>query len=240
MPVTAADLRTYVVNLPRRGDRRRRMQETLPHELNAVYTSDWRNTFDGHELTRGGLEAAGYRLFPWRISSGNPWWSRPLKLGEIGCTIAHISCWNDAAANTGEPYILVLEDDAVLTPGFLPALLHQIDQIEVPFGLMYLGRFPLEPDRPVAPGLVSPGYSHCTFGYLLTRSALKAVLALRLDQAIVPVDEFLPCLYVDHPRTDLRRRFPRQFAALAFEPPLVTQLPKEQAGSDTEASDFVT
>jgi glycosyl transferase, family 25 len=87
--------------------------------------------------------------------------------------------------------------------------------------------------------VVEPGYSHCTFGYLLSRGALGRLLAVGLERAIVPIDEFLPALYCDHPRPDLRARFSRQLGALAFDPPLVTQLPKQQAGSDTEDSDFV-
>lgn len=216
------------------------MERTLPTTLYARYTSDWDLAFDGRELTRATVEQAGYRIFPWRIDSSNPWWSRPLKLGEIGCTIAHLACWTDAAKNSDKPYILILEDDAVLPSDFLPRLLDTVDRIDIPFDLLYLGRFPLEPDLPAAPGLVHPSYSHCSFAYLLRRSALKNILALRLDQALVPVDEFLPCLYIDHPREDLNARFPRQLTALAFEPPLVTQLPKEEAGSDTEDSKFVS
>lgn len=55
----------------------------------------------------------------------------------------------------------------------------------------------------------------------------------------MPVDEFLPALYHPHPRQDVRRRFPLRLRALAFDPPLVTQRPKTEAGSDTEASAFV-
>jgi glycosyl transferase family 25 len=139
--------------------------------------------------------------------------------------------------------ILILEDDAVLAPNFLEEFLgglRQLGQSEPPngFDLLYLGRYPLQPGQPARPGFVAPGYSHCTFSYLVTRRALGVLLETRLDQAIIPIDEFLPSLYVDHPRPDLRARFPRQLIALAFEPPLVHQLPKSEAGSDTEDSDF--
>jgi collagen beta-1,O-galactosyltransferase len=33
--------------------------------------------------------------------------------------------------------------------------------------------------------------------------------------------------------------YPKRLRAYALEPPLVTQLPKDEAGSDTEASAFV-
>lgn len=64
------------------------------------------------------------------------------------------------------------------------------------------------------------------------------MLSSRLEDALIPVDEFLPALYLDHPRADVRRRYPRRLHAYAFEPPLVADLPYEEAGSDTEASEF--
>ncbi|WP_322753063.1 glycosyltransferase family 25 protein [Frankia sp. Cas3] len=219
------------------------MTSTLPPELKVTFTSDWSGPFDGHDLTRNHLDAAGYTLFPWQIESDNLWWARPLKYGEVGCTLAHLACWRDAAQTGDEPFVIVLEDDAVLLAAFLEQLLAGLHRLtrRGPFDLLYLGRFPLEPDhdRPVLEGFVSPAYSHCTFGYLLTRPALDLVLATHLEEAVVPVDEFLPSLYIDHPRPDLRARFPRQLTALAFDPPLVSQRPKGEAGSDTEDSAFV-
>jgi collagen beta-1,O-galactosyltransferase len=215
------------------------MTRILPRELEPVFTSDWDGLFDGADLDRRRLEAAGYRTFPWRIDSSNPWWSRPLKLGEIGCTLSHLACWQHADA-TGAEHVLILEDDVVLSPAFPTGLLTSLRELDGRrFDLLYLGRYPLGPDKPARPGLVSPGYSHCTFAYLLRRSALRPLLDARLDQAIVPVDEFLPSLCIDHPRADLRARFPPQLTALAVAPPLVRQLPKQIAGSDTEDSAFL-
>lgn len=50
----------------------------------------------------------------------------------------------------------------------------------------------------------------------------------------------LPALYMNHPRPDIRALYPPRLRAYALKPPLVTQLPKDEAGSDTEASAFVT
>jgi glycosyl transferase, family 25 len=217
------------------------MEQVLPTGLSATFTSDWEGPFDGGDLTVAALERAGYQLFPWQIDSDNPWWSRPLKYGEIGCTLAHLACWQHAVECGTEPFIVILEDDAVLCPDFVGQLLAGLSRIAArqTIDLLYLGRFPLKPDQPALPGVVEPGYSHCTFGYLLSRGALGRLLAAGLESTIVPIDEFLPALYCDHPRPDLRAHFPRQLDALAFDPPLVTQLPKQQAGSDTEESDFV-
>jgi glycosyl transferase family 25 len=241
--ITTAELRTYVINLPRRPDRRAWMVRTLPTDLPVTFTSDWTGLFDGRDLTRKQLELAGFKLFPWQIESDNPWWNRPLKYGEIGCTLAHLACWRHADEISGEPFIVILEDDAVVKPTLLDELLDGLRRAfsNGPFDLLYLGRFPLEPERelPVATGIVSPAYSHCTFAYLLTRPTLDLLLATHLERAIVPIDEFLPSLYMDHPRPDLRARFPKKLKALAFEPPLVRQRPKRDAGSDTEDSGFI-
>jgi glycosyl transferase, family 25 len=241
--IPLADLRTYVINLPRRPDRRAWMSQTLPPDLPVTFTSDWSGPFDGHELTRKRLEDTGYQLFPWKIESDNPWWSRPLKYGEIGCTLAHLACWRHAAQTGDEKFIVILEDDAIARPTFLDDLLAGLSRLvsDHPVDLLYLGRVPLEPqeDQPAAAGFVSPAYSHCTFGYILARPALDILLATHLEHAIVPIDEFLPSLYIDHPRPDVRVRFPKQLKAFAFDPPLVRQCSKEEAGSDTEDSDFV-
>jgi collagen beta-1,O-galactosyltransferase len=217
------------------------MTDVLPSQLRATFTSDWELSHDGRDLDQVRLDEMGYGLFPWRIDSPNPWWARPLKLGEVGCAIAHIACWSHAAnLDRGRP-ALVLEDDAVLVPDFMDRLQTGIADVDRSGGvdLLYLGRQALEQDRPAIPGFVSPGYSHCSYAYVVTQSALNRMLEARLERSIVPVDEFLPALYMDHPRPDVRSRFPRRLTALAFEPPLVLQLPKQEAGSDTEDSYFV-
>lgn len=220
------------------------MERLLPRQLQATFTADWAGPFDGRDLDPDHLARTGHLLFPWRTESTNPWWGRPLKLGEVGCTLAHLACWRRAAARR-ESLVMILEDDVVLCPDFLQKLTEGLERLRAgrshAFDLLYLGRQPLSPDgpEPDPPGFVTPGYSHCTFGYLLTRRAVRILLGARLQRSIVPVDEFLPSMYVSHPRPDLRARFAPRLTALAFDPPLVRQLPKREAGSDTEDSPFV-
>ena len=240
--MTDSEIATYVINLPRRTDRRAWMEARLPADLHATYTSDLDITIDGRRLTPTGLRVAGATLFDWCIDSDNPWWNRPLKYGEIGCTLAHLASWAHAEENTVARYILVLEDDADPASGFVADLVAGLDRLYwqgEPFDLLYLGRFPLEPDEPAIPGFVRPGYSHCSFAYLITRFALRTLLSAGLADAVIPIDEFLPAMFLPHPRGDVQARFPPRLAALAFELPLVAQRPKVEAGSDTEDSDYV-
>jgi collagen beta-1,O-galactosyltransferase len=152
-------------------------------------------------------------------------------------------CWQKAAGDAANP-ALILEDDIVLADHFaarLQSCLTRLWMADPHWDLLYLGRWPLDhEDSRVAEGIVHPGYSYCTFGYLLSASGLRTVLSCEFERALIPVDEFIPALYMDHPREDIRSLYPKRLKAYALEPPLVTQLPKDEAGSDTEASAFVT
>lgn len=236
-------MKTYVVNLKRRTDRRARMERVLPATWHVRFTADWDGPMDGRSIDPDDLP--GFTLYPWAVPSENPWWSRPLKLGEVGCAISHWMCWQRAAAEGAAP-ALFLEDDIELVDQCaerLRSALARLEAVDPRWDLLYLGRWALNhedhEDRAVTDGIVRPGYSYCTFGYALSASGLDAVLGCGFERALIPVDELLPALYLDHPRADVRSRYPKRLRAYALEPPLVTQLPKDEAGSDTEESAFV-
>lgn len=246
MVVNASDLRVYVVNLRRRADRRARMTRVLPQALSATFTSDWEGPFDGRELSIEALSNAGCELFPWPIASDNPWYARELTSGELGCALSHLWCWRDAAVRS-EPYAVVFEDDIEFAPDFTSRLLTALG--DLPDGqadLIYLGRCRRDPDEPPSPdrnlpaGLVVPGFSYSAIGYLVTQAGLAALLTADLGRALLPVDEFLPTLYTSHPRADVRARFPHRVPALAFEPPLVWDVPGAEADSDTRRSGAIS
>ena len=152
----------------------------LPASWDVQFTSDWDGPMDGQTIDPGNLP--GFGLYRWEIPSDNPWWSRPLKLGEIGCAISHWLCWQRAAADGADP-ALILEDDAVLTRHCaerLQARLARLTAIDPRWDLVYLGRWALDgEDRPVTAGIVRPGYSYCTYGYLLSPSGLRGGARLR-------------------------------------------------------------
>jgi collagen beta-1,O-galactosyltransferase len=236
-----AHLKTYVVNLKRRADRRAQMERVLPPTWDVQFTSDWDGPMDGQAIDPDDLP--GFGLYPWEVPSDNPWWSRPLKLGEIGCAISHWMAWQRAVTDAANP-ALILEDDVVLGEHFavrLQSCLTRLWITDPRWDLLYLGRWALDgEDRKVTDGIVQPGYSYCTFGYLLSPSGLRKLLGCGFERALIPVDEFIPALYMDHPREDIRSLYPKRLRAYALDPPLVTQLPKDEAGSDTEASAFVS
>ncbi len=241
--VTSPPLRelveVFVVSRPSRSDRREAIASQLTDcQLPTHFTSDWGESFDWTTFEPRLLSEL--QLFPWRIPSDNVWWSRELKLGEIGCSLAHDACWR-RFLNGGADVAIVLEDDAVLTAGLsylstcTLALLRGSG-----WDLCYLGRVPMAADQPSRPGLVRPGYSHCTYGYLLTRHAAEQLVATSIRQNMMPADEFIPAHYLWHPRGDVAATIRPTLVAFAREPAVVLQLAKETAGSDTEASPFLS
>jgi len=232
-------IKCYIINLKRRADRRCRMEKDLPPFLHSEFTTFWEDSLDSVDINEVTLRNFG--LFPWKIDSDNKWWNRPLKKGEVGCSISHWLCWG-RAINTNYDYFLILEDDVFFSAIFEEALNWSIQQLNIndpSWDLLYLGRVPLEKDKNFIDGIVRPGYSHCTFAYVLTLPGIQKLISAEFEKSLIPVDEFLPAMYIDHPREDVRKRYPRKLSAYALSKDIVFQLPKSLAGSDTEDSDFI-
>lgn len=231
---------TFVVNVARRPDRRQRMNRILPANLDSEFTTDWELNYDAHTLDTCPPDPFG--LFSWEIESENKWFNRPLKKGEICCSIAHWAVWQRIADEDLE-FSLILEDDIWFVPGFvdeLAGVLSELRAIDPKWELLYLGRVSLEDDRDqVTESLVKPGYSHCTYGYMISQRGAQKLISTNFDQDIIPVDEFLPAMYIKHVRGDVRSRYPPQINAYAVSSDIVGQLPKEIAGSETENSEYV-
>lgn len=233
------NISTYVINLKRRADRRRRFANTVPAGLDPVYTSDWDRVCDARDLERVGLDKIGVGLFPWQIESGNPWWNRPLRLGEVGCTLAHLAVWEHAAEASRTEYVLVLEDDVQLSRSFksdLELLLASLENQDTPIDVLLLGRRPMATDRALIPGVVQPGYWFGAYAYVVKSTSLRILLGAGLAEAIIPVDEFLFAMQSEHPRADVARKYWSRLNLAAADPCLVAHRADMNADSDTENS----
>lgn len=224
------------------------MEQMLPSDLDATFTSDWEGPLDGREIDQGSVK--DFRLFSdWRITSTNQYWNRRLKKGEIGGSISHWRCWKDAAERNADRAVF-FEDDIRLVEPFTERLYHAIQTLETRYrewDLLYLGRFrkkpnmppPLAKDRRVNDELVRPGFSYGAHAYVLNRSGIQKILAVGFENDLIPIDELLPALYIIHPRPDVARRYRPILNAFALEPAIAVHLPLEEVGSDAEDTDFV-
>lgn len=215
------------------------MRSIIPPILDAEFTSDLGMDVDGKNLTEDMLNK--FTLFPWKINSDNSWWNRSLKKGEIGCSLSHLNCWRHIV-KTNIGMSLILEDDVIFSDGFTTKLESTLNKLNVHlpnWDLLYLGREPLQKDEYVYDGIVKPGYSFGTFAYMITHNGARKLLDANFEHSLIPSDEFLPAMYIQHPRLDVNERFKPNLNAYAIEPSLIFPLPEEEINSDTENSAFI-
>ena len=229
----------YSVSLRRRDDRRASFCLRLPSDYPVIYSFDIGGDYD--HLALHGHAPNGVGLFPWKISHDNPWWSRPLKLGEICCALNHHACWRHAAGSR-ERHFLFFEDDAVFPASLFTSIDGLIDKlyaIDPRWDLLYLGREKLGVDIRLQFPFVKPGFSYCTHAYICTRTGLDKLLSYAYLTHLIPVDEFLVASYMSHPRADVRSLYHPSLRVYAVADNLVEQAATALWGSDTEDSSYV-
>lgn len=184
-----------------------------------------------------------------RIEAYLDFHNRHITLGEIGCALSHLGVMDEALAG-GQDLHMVLEDDARLSPRGLLLLCRELALLEragYHWDLIYLlsahyGLRGSEETVPVEGSVLRlSGHRKLTTAYLVSRRGMEKIAESGFRQEIFAIDDFLPALYCDHPRPDVRR-LPsveavraRSFVALAF-PDSVPLGTIARTGSDTNHS----
>lgn len=230
----------YVINLlrqPARAEKIKRAMDihNVAHRLFPAA--------DGRLLNATYLNALGVRMLE---GYRDPYYDRPLKMGEIGCFLSHYFIWEDMVKNNYSR-VLILEDDAYFMPTFnqdTVVALSEADRFVPDWELMFLGRKSLnwsaEAGVEGALHLVWPAYSYWGVAYGLTMSGAKKLLAPKPLEKMVALDEYIPIMYNKNDNTQWLDAFqPRDLVALAATPRLV--YPQFYTGdpgyySDTEYS----
>lgn len=229
-----------VAGLHRRNDRRQAIQEQMDKQCvtNVQFAADLGLVVDWKSWQQAEIERLATKLFSWCVpESANPFWNRCLKLGEIACTLTHWNIWTYAHEQRF-PCLIVVEDDAELLSGFdrREEAIASLFSIDTCWDLLFLGRERLEPDRGRVGRFTYPGFSYCTHGYALSQSGIRSLLGTSLPDCIIPVDEFLPAMYMRHPREDICECFPQRITAYGLAEDIVGVKSDAYWGSDTEDS----
>tara|TARA_R100000008_G_scaffold70135_2_gene47678 strand:+ start:741 stop:1463 length:723 start_codon:yes stop_codon:yes gene_type:complete len=235
----------YCINIRKRPDRLEQFKESLlDGKINRIIpkvemTTDWEKNLDAEKITDKWLKDNNMGMFDWQIESDNTWWNRPLKRGELGCTISHTEIWKKAKG-----YTLILEDDIIFYNNWLSKLyisLNHLNKIDAKWDLLYLGRAAQNPEneKQIDEIIVKPDYTYCTYAYMLSPKGIEKILKYEVEKCIIPADEFLTATYNTHPRKDVRLKYPPTLSAYAVNPCIIGQRNKDESGSDTEASEFV-
>jgi len=131
----------------------------------------------------------------------NPsWYLRDITPGEIGCVLSHIKCWKDAYENKFDS-ILILEEDFYPSEKFNQIIISTLPK----WDLIHLGRNLMRdlPEQIHNAYFVRPLFSFNAHAYALSKKGIEIIVSKRLEENLIPTDEFLPTLYDTHFRPDV-------------------------------------
>uniref|UniRef100_A0A3B5QJV2 Cerebral endothelial cell adhesion molecule n=1 Tax=Xiphophorus maculatus TaxID=8083 RepID=A0A3B5QJV2_XIPMA len=229
-------LQIYLINLRRRPDRRDRMLYSLNELEVDVKVVD---AIDGNALNSSDIKFLGVDLLPGYY---DPFSGRTLTKGEVGCFLSHYYIWKEV-----RELALIFEDDVRFEANFkrrVLRLMEEVEQVELDWDLIYLGRKQVNPGKEAAVenvrNLVVADYSYWTLSYAISQQGAQKLLNAEPLSKMLPVDEFLPIMYDKHPNEDYKSHFPNRNLQAFSTRPLLVQ-PCQYAGdpewvSDTETS----
>lgn len=169
----------------------------------------------------------GYNVYSeWAQPDGwNEWWKFPVKPGEIGCAISHISVWNKTLEE-GHQRVLILEEDFKVERPLSELLDDELTGHQYPnWDLCYLGRFVFDDGltEKITENLIKPGNSYNAHAYMITQEGAQKLIDGNLHSNIIPVDEYIPSLYMKHRREDINRMYPQSMLAISTSEDWITQ-----------------
>jgi collagen beta-1,O-galactosyltransferase len=226
----------YVINLVRRQDRRDRLRATF--DLLNMNVRFFDATDGKHIVNQAYLENLRISVMP---NYEDPYSGRPMNYGEIGCFLSHYFIWKDMIKNEYVNGALILEDDVRFNTFFKYKLEQILSNHSLDWDLLYVGRKIMSFDEEkynetTQIFLMEPAYSHWTIGYVLSLRGAQILVNEKPLQKILPVDEYLPIMYDNHPNQDWKSHFVnRKLKAYAFHPAIVT--PTHYFGEPNYVSD---
>ncbi|CRK88475.1 CLUMA_CG002249, isoform A [Clunio marinus] len=224
----------YMINLKRRSERRVKMEQSFK-ELGIDYT--YLEAVDGKTLTDEVLIQKGINLLP---EYADPYHKRPMTMGEIGCFLSHHTIWQKMIEK-GQEEVLVLEDDIKFEPYFNERSEQLLEEARAIGGwdLIYFGRKRLHENEEFlekSENFVKVSYTYWTLGYALTLAGAKKLLAAEPLKRLLPVDEFLPIMFDQHPNDTWKMKYEkRNLVAWSVSPLLL--YPTHYTGEDGYISD---
>ena len=185
---TLPGVKVCLINLPRSRERREAMQKRLA-EIGLTYTLF--AAIDGREERARLFEHVDVPAFQRNVG-------RDVLPGEVGCYFSHITVWQQFV-DSGEDFLLVLEDDVVFGPDFLDALRLAV-RARAHWDFLKLNK--IRAHQPVCQGLVGPYRLNAYLGaatgfgaYLIQRETARRLLPAMLP-ITRPIDHELDRYHV--------------------------------------------
>lgn len=224
----------YMINLKRRPERRIKMELTMK-ELGLDFQHF--EAFDGKILTDEVLTEMGITLLP---EYSDPYHKRRMTMGEIGCFLSHYTIW-EKMVELEQEEVLILEDDIRFEPYFMERSEELMKEARFIGGwdLIYFGRKRLQESEVFlkeSENFVKVSYTYWTLGYVITLEGAKKLLASEPLKRLLPVDEFLPIMFDEHPNEEWKEKFETRDVVAWSVNPLIL-FPTHYTGEDGYISD---
>jgi glycosyl transferase, family 25 len=172
----------------------------------------------------------------WNLfNSGNSFWDRDMTLGEFGCVVSHIKCW-EHYSDKDISSLLILEQDFNPLFNINWGIFTEVENYD--WDIILLGRRPLDNDIEIGLNyFIQPGYSYQAHAYMVSKQGLEKICKelITLKNNLIPTDEFLPALYSAHPRQDIEVMYPNKINALALRLDVISQNDWEGTGRSRTA-----
>lgn len=184
----------------------------------------------------------------------DPLLERTITPGEIGCAVSHINVWKKIAEQN-LPAIILEDDSKFCNYNGIESSFNfeEIDEVLNKYDMVYLGykemsSKSIEEVKLNETELVVPIYPYHTNAYAITPNFAKYLLSLNYNNYIVPVDEFFSIVngiekedYLSESEivisnfNFLKEKFFKEKRKIAaFKTPVITQVSREELGSDIE------
>ena len=182
-------MKIFIINLERRKDKLDRIKERIKKIQNNE-DIEIIKAVDGNNINTEYLSVNKYKVnSKWRDNNNK----RPIKLGEIGCSLSHYKIWKRIVEEKIK-FAIILEDDAVFSDDYNEKINEITKNIE--YDMLYLGRKVFNKnEEEVNENMVISNFSYWTIGYVLTNNGAKKLLNSNFEKNLIPVDEFLPYMY---------------------------------------------
>lgn len=184
-------MKIFIINLKRRDDKLSRMNNRLCDlDLGDTYDVEIFNAIDGNIIDNDYLETQNYRIDKnWTDNIHK----RPIKMGEIGCSLSHYMLWKKIVEDDLK-FAIILEDDVLFKEKFKEKI--NFFTKDIKYDMLYLGRKVFnKKERSINEYMVDPNFSYWTLGYILTNRGAEKLINAEFEKNIIPVDEFLPYMY---------------------------------------------
>ena len=177
-------IKTYVISLDSRQDRKDLFEETNAGKLSSY---QFVTGVDGRKTPYNFLRRLGYDT---QCDWIDPILNSTLSKGEIGCFLSHYKLWKQCIkTNTS---FFIMEDDAIIKDR-LPYNEIQ-DLIHKGYNFVYLGWKEMDENGsiPIDDKFVVPKYPYWGLSYLITPQSANILVNDVIEKNIIPVDEYLP------------------------------------------------